>query len=401
MSSDEKEKRGVIDRVRDFLSSTKNLILTAGGLASAVAAILALVSGGGNPEPQAKLSGVRAYSDVSLSQFDVRNEEGEAPEHPPGAAKTTTGAIVYRLLADTARTSTAPRRTAGARIEHGTGASRASVVAVLNAISTSSQSGRGTGPSEVPAQGSETRTQAGTTPAPAPPTATETATTTSAVTTTGPATSGQAPPTATQTAGPTTTSQAPLTANQTTEPPSGGGAPTTTSTQTSGGTTSARTRNPTTATRSGPEIVIPDRCRIAFCGATEEIDKALTDSPNAATAAAAVAELFRDSRAEVVGRRLYPIGVAVAYSLKLEGWAHRRATLRWSLWSEGENQALPRPWWRNITVAQITPSGNRETLSGEFWVPIPPNHGSYFIHLKVYDAKGVSRADSDSSPLVH
>jgi hypothetical protein len=382
-----KQKRGVIDKATNFLSNTRNLIMAIATLviavAGAVAAILALVSGGTPPpipEPEARFSGVRAYPDVGLNQFVVRSEEGEAPARPATPVKT--GAIVYRLLADTAGTSTSPHGSVGARIEHGTGASRAQVVAVLDALPTSSQSTHGTRPGEASTQGGETGTQTGTTPAPS--TATETATTTSAVTTTGPTTTGVAP-----------------SATQTTEPLIYDQAPTTTSTETAARTTSAGTRTPTAATRPGPEIVIPDSCRIAFCGATEEIDKALTDSPDAATAAAAVAELFRDSRAEILDHKLYPVGMAVAYSLKLIGWAHRRATLKWSLWSEGQNQALPRPWWRNITVAQITPTSNQEPLNGEFWVPIPPNHGNYFIHLKLYDAKGKARADSDSLPLVH
>jgi hypothetical protein len=362
------EQRGSIDKIKDFLSSTKNLVLTLGALASALAAIVALAPKGASTREsplEASFSGVKAYPYVSLSQFDVRSGETEAPERSP--APTKIGAVLYRLLADRAGTSTSPRRTARARIEHGTGAPRGKVVEVLNALSTSNQTTGETKPSEPsegPTESSQTQTQASTTSAPA---------------------------TATETTGPTVTAETATTTGQTT----------TTSAETTGPRTSEHTRSPTETTQPGVEIVIPDSCRIAFCGATEEIDKALTDSPNAATAAAAVAELFRDSRAEIVGRKLYPIGVAVGYSLKLDGWAHRRATLRWSLWSEGDNQALPRPWWRNITVAQITPARSSETLNGEFWVPIPPKRGDYFVDLKVYDAKGVSHADSESSPLVH
>jgi hypothetical protein len=160
---------------------------------------------------------------------------------------------------------------------------------------------------------------------------------------------------------------------------------------------------PTTSTAPGSsaQVVLPSRCRSAVCGATQEIERALTYDPNPVKAAQAVAAVFNDSRAEVVGKRLYPIGAMVAYNVSLQGFANREATLEWSLIGKANRRPLPRPWWRNIVVAHIKPVVNDESLDGTFWVPVPPEHGDYLVHLVLLDGNGVAHASSDSAPAFH
>jgi hypothetical protein len=147
-------------------------------------------------------------------------------------------------------------------------------------------------------------------------------------------------------------------------------------------------------------VVLPKECQ-STCGATQEIEKALTYDPNPVKAAEAVAAVFNDSRAEIVGRRLYPIGAMISYTVNLDGFAHRRATLEWSLLRQGKKRRLPKRWWHDVIVAHVEPTVNHESLSGTFWVPVPPERGDYLVHLALLDANGVSHASSDSQPAFH
>jgi hypothetical protein len=137
------------------------------------------------------------------------------------------------------------------------------------------------------------------------------------------------------------------------------------------------------------------------CGARQELETALTYDPNPAKAAKAVSALFNNSRAEVVEGKLYPIGVMVTYNVSLAGFAHESATLEWSLIGQRSKRRLPRPWWRNIVVAHIKPAVNSESLYGSFWVPVPPQHGNYLVHLVLSDGNGVPHSSSDATPVIH
>jgi hypothetical protein len=132
--------------------------------------------------------------------------------------------------------------------------------------------------------------------------------------------------------------------------------------------------------------VLPARCRSRTCGATQEIEQALTYDPNPVRAAEAVAAIFNDSRAEVVDRNLYPLGAEVTYNVTLKGFAHSTATLAWSLVGKADKRSLTRPWWRDIIVAHVTPTVDEESLDGSFWVPMPPEHGDYLVKLYLLGA---------------
>ena len=149
------------------------------------------------------------------------------------------------------------------------------------------------------------------------------------------------------------------------------------------------------------QVVLSSRCHSTVCGATQEIERALTADPNPVKAAQAVAAAFIGSRAEVVGKQLYPIGAMVTYNVSLQGFANQELTLEWSLIGRANKRPLPRPWWRNVIVAQIKPAVNNESLDGTFWVPIPPEHGDYLVHLVLLDGSGVAHASSDSAPAFH
>lgn len=146
-------------------------------------------------------------------------------------------------------------------------------------------------------------------------------------------------------------------------------------------------------------IVLPRSCQTGSCGATQEIERALTYDPNPVKAAQAVAAVFKNSRSEVVGKRLYPVGAMVSYTVNLQGFAHKHATLQWSLTGGARKHPLPRPWWHDVVVAQIEPTVNNETLSGSFWVPMPPARGNYEVHLIVLDDRGIQHCERDTAPF--
>jgi len=150
-----------------------------------------------------------------------------------------------------------------------------------------------------------------------------------------------------------------------------------------------------------PRVVLSKRCASGECAATQEVERALTDDPNPVKAAKAVAAAFKNSRAEIVDKRLYPIGAMVTYDVSLSGFAHKATTLEWSLIGRASRRPLPKPWWRNIVVAHIRPVVDDESLSGTFWVPVPPERGDYLVHLVLVDSRGVAHASSDSEPAFH
>jgi hypothetical protein len=378
---------GGLERVEKFLSNTKNLILTIGAIASAVAAVLALTAGKSEESVlDADISGVQA-SEVSLNQFDARADGGEVLEGSAQTAKT--GAVVYRLLADTLTTTVTHSTTPPVQGLSSSGQSRTTNTSITTTSQESSTSHN-------TSTGSSSSTQSGT-PSLQQGSAAAAAAATSlryvpgARIESGSETSGRRIaevlrdlPTSTQLAG-------------------GGGASEEGEENDEQAQTDT-TQAPTTPTESpapSAEIVLSEDCGSAPCGYIQELRHESAVHPNnAAQAADAMAELFRDSRAKIVDHKLYPIGAAVSFTLKLNGWAHRRATLKWSLWSEGDAQEeLPKSWWRDVRIARITPTTNRETLFGEFWVPIPPGRGDYAVHLTLDDAAGVAHAGGKSSPI--
>jgi hypothetical protein len=149
----------------------------------------------------------------------------------------------------------------------------------------------------------------------------------------------------------------------------------------------------------GVRVVLPRSCHTGRCGAAQVIERAMTYDPNPVRAAQAAMTMFKNSRSERVGNRLYPLGAMVSYTVNLRGFAHKHPELRWALTGGARKHRLPRPWWHDIVVARIKPTVNEETLSGTFWVPLPPAHGHYQVHLIVLDEHEVEHGWRDSAPF--
>jgi hypothetical protein len=407
-------KPGRFRKLRDLLSSTTRrvmaFVVAVGAVAGAISGVKALLppSPGPIPTPEtlvARFGSVSAYPEISLEQYDASAGSGGVVKGSPKPAKTS--AVTYLLAADTMIAATGS--TAGLQATSGTSASASTKTLSIPAAPT----GRTSPPPTTLAieKLRETSTErkypirsGGKIP-----------TTTPAI----PYPQQRSVPTAARVASPSRQSFHHVAGALVTE---GAGAPKskvaavldalssadTSESEVSSAnpegtesTTTTESEAPGSGTSSQPVLPALSKACLSSCGENQEIENALTYDPNPVKAAEAVAALFNDSRGEIVDKRLYPIGAMVSYTLELDGFAHSKETLEWSLLAAASGRALPRRWWRDVIVAHIEPTVNHESISGTFWVPVPPKRSDYVVHLVLLNADGVAYASSDSRPNFH
>jgi hypothetical protein len=152
---------------------------------------------------------------------------------------------------------------------------------------------------------------------------------------------------------------------------------------------------------SSVQIEVPKSCAVSSCALTPLIDHALAYHSNPIVAARAVAAAFADSRGRVIHHKLYPHGVAVNYAVDLIGFSHHEAILVWSLWSKASGRPLPKAWLSNVIAKEVEPQREEESFSGQFWIPEPPSHGEYVVHLTAYDSNDIERGQGETEPPFH
>jgi hypothetical protein len=132
-------------------------------------------------------------------------------------------------------------------------------------------------------------------------------------------------------------------------------------------------------------VPLPASCGES-CAISPVIDKALSEyAANTDAAARQVASIFHDSRQGVFGHRRQPLGVAVHFSVDLVGYEGRLLLIEWSLCSAQTGRPLPREWLRNVPAEEVRPTTERLKHPGNFWVPLPPKRGHYYLRLRVFD----------------
>jgi hypothetical protein len=109
------------------------------------------------------------------------------------------------------------------------------------------------------------------------------------------------------------------------------------------------------------------------------------------TVARRLAQVFRGTR--TVASTSNPskrelVGVTVNFNVTLTGFSGRKADVRWSLYRARRDVIVPRGWLRNQRAVLLRGDVNRDSGSGEFWVPIPQLRGPFFIRVGVYDDHG-------------
>ena len=113
-----------------------------------------------------------------------------------------------------------------------------------------------------------------------------------------------------------------------------------------------------------------------------------------------LAEVFRGTRtapAQSDPSKRDLIGVTINFNVSLTGFDGESADVRWSLYSKSRQRPVPRDWLRNQRALLLKGEAEKDTGSGEFWVPIPEVKGPFFIRIGVYDADG-TRLDYADTP---
>ena len=78
--------------------------------------------------------------------------------------------------------------------------------------------------------------------------------------------------------------------------------------------------------------------------------------------------------------------MTINFNVALTGFDGESADVRWSLYSKNGQRPVPRDWLRNQRALLLRGEAEKDTGSGEFWVPIPEVKGPFFIRIGVYDA---------------
>ncbi|MGN9912815.1 hypothetical protein ACTMTJ_35300 [Phytohabitans sp. LJ34] len=112
--------------------------------------------------------------------------------------------------------------------------------------------------------------------------------------------------------------------------------------------------------------------------------------------AAGVDNIFQQAR-KVPADESEPLGVVVTVELELTGMRDRPAHLSWSMWQQGGARRLHGEWLNTNLAYRLVATSDRDTASLDFWIPLPPEHGAYFIRsVLAVDGATVASADSET-----
>jgi len=109
---------------------------------------------------------------------------------------------------------------------------------------------------------------------------------------------------------------------------------------------------------------------------------------SAETVARRLRKIFNGTRTRPLspaGGKRQMVGATVNFNVSMTGFDDGRADVRWSLYSAGDNALVPRDWLRTQRALSLRGEANKDSASGEFWVPLPKAKGPFFIRLGVYD----------------
>ncbi len=391
-----RKQKSFIERAKRFLTSARGLILTIGALAAAVGSVLALIP---KPPPdpipavlKANFSNLRVDRDVALSEYEARigahalASVGRSPSHPPYLPGSR-----YRLAADIVQPILRPiPRPTLRHIVTTTTTTETPTTVTSSEIDRTIVTTDGTTTTESGAPDSTVITSDGTIPEPPKP-ATRLASKTSFVE-------------------PSSSSSTPFRVVGNTQVKEGAGALASQQTAVVAALTSIpvttaqlpglEATNQASPTDQSVRIAVPDSCPKA-CAVTSMIDQSLAHHSDPIAAARALERALAESRGQIRDNKFYPLGVTVSYTVELAGFAHREAILEWSLWSKSTHRPLPKRWLREVIAMQIKPEADDESFVSRFWIPYPPPHGNYVVHLTLYDSKGVAHGEAETAPPFH
>jgi len=120
---------------------------------------------------------------------------------------------------------------------------------------------------------------------------------------------------------------------------------------------------------------------------------------DAVVAANDLARVFQATRMKPVpaSGETEPVGAAVNFNLSLKNLKGRTVEVRWSMYRIGSGSPLPEDWLVNRRVSTQLVEGSMQTVSNQFWVPLPHRPGPFFVRISAWD--GANRLDfEDSKP---
>lgn len=96
--------------------------------------------------------------------------------------------------------------------------------------------------------------------------------------------------------------------------------------------------------------------------------------------------------------KLSPLGVVVNFSAQIDGYRGKESVVRWSLFDARERTRMPQPWLRNRVALRLVPEAGSDRGSLAVWVPLPRQRGPYFVRLELLDDRGnrLDKADTES-----
>ena len=98
------------------------------------------------------------------------------------------------------------------------------------------------------------------------------------------------------------------------------------------------------------------------------------------------------------GSRRVPLGELVSVNLELVGLRGQPILLSWSIFQEGSQANLFGKWLSDFASYRLEATTNDDTGTLEMWIPLPKQHGPFFIHLSL-TTDGVGLASADSGPF--
>jgi hypothetical protein len=120
-----------------------------------------------------------------------------------------------------------------------------------------------------------------------------------------------------------------------------------------------------------------------------------------------IAEIFRDGASVSVGSggqggggsiKRQPLGELLSVDLELAGLQGQSVFLSWSIFQENGPNNLSGEWIGNFVADRLQPTTNDDTGSLEMWIPLPEQHGPYFVTLTLTSG-GTSLASISSGPF--
>ena len=107
--------------------------------------------------------------------------------------------------------------------------------------------------------------------------------------------------------------------------------------------------------------------------------------------------------AEFSASELATAGALVSFDVVIEGFRGKTCLLTWSLFEDATDTRvadatlLEQPGWPDGTYV---PAGQRDQASGEIWIRLPEQPGTYFVRLELIDPNGQRITSLDSEPFV-